>query len=312
MPSEVLAPKLSALHKAFERKDLTVVALYMETCDGVPDHADEMRRQIGKHRIEHPVLDAEAGPIEDPTRKRFPWAPHAVVVDGEGRILRTYGRMPRMRTLKEDLETLVATGLFPARPDDRWREFERNAWVDVRIEGRGRPRTERRVLRQVGPDGVTLRAGENVRKLPRENLDGTDRAFRRTELDPQKVEVDGRTRTARVFSSTWTRAGASFAERLWIADGTLVRRERTETRKDGSRVTRSERLRKWEEKRVVGDRELACRLVETTVTWDGGRTDERVWICEAVPGHVVKLVRVDAVGGETSTETTTVTAFGLR
>jgi len=92
--------------KAFQRTDLSVVALYTDTCGGVPDHAAEIRRQVAKHRLVYPALDAEAGPLRDPTCKRFPWAPYALVVDREGRILRTYGHMPRMKTLREDLAAL--------------------------------------------------------------------------------------------------------------------------------------------------------------------------------------------------------------
>ncbi|MHC4956286.1 MAG: TlpA family protein disulfide reductase [Planctomycetota bacterium] len=307
-----MAPKLSVLHKAFARKDLSVVALYMETCGGVPDHAAEMRNQVAKHRLDYPVLDAEAGPIKDPTRKRFRWAPHALVVDNKGRVLRTYGHMPRMRTLREDLDALVETGLFPDRPDDGWREFSPKAWVTVRTEGGGQPRNEKRTLKYVGRDGVTLQLDQKQEKLFREHLGHTDRDFKRSERKSESLTVDGRVVKARVFESTWKRLEMTFAERRWIADGAVVRREVLETCPDGSRVARTERLMKWADTLNVGERNIACRLVEKTVTWKSGRTDERVWTSKTVPGHLVKRIRKSVSNGETSTETTTVTAFGLR
>lgn len=303
---------MSVLHNAFLRKDLSVVALYMETCDGVSDHAAEMRRQVAKHRLVYPVLDAEAGPIQDPTRKRFRWAPHALVVDTKGRVLRTYGHIPRMRTLRDDLTTLVATGLFPERPDDGWREFSRRAWVDVRIEGRGPARTEKRILKSTGRDFTVLRIGSREERLSREHLGPSDREYRRTELEPRTITVDGRAVEARVFDATWKRLEMTFSERRWIAGGTLVRRERVELCSDGARVSSTERLAKWAEPLTVGDRTLACRVVETTVTWNAGRTEERVWISEAVPGHVAKRVQTSVSKDETSTETATAVAFGLR
>jgi len=208
---------------AFLRKDFSVVALYMETCDGVPDHAAEMRRQLAKHRLAYSVLDAEAGPIDDPTRKRFPWAPHAVVVDNKGRVLRTYGHMPRMRTLREDIDSLVATGLFPERPDDGWREFTRNAWVDVRIEGDGRPRTEKRVLKLAGRDWSTVQIGAKEEKFFHEHLDRNDRDYSRTERKPETLLVDGRKVTARVFDARWKRLARSVARAGEVVD--LTHRE---------------------------------------------------------------------------------------
>jgi hypothetical protein len=303
-----LAPKLSALHRAFARADFSVVALYMETCDGVPDHAAEVRRQIAKHRLDYPVLDAEAGPVDDPTRERFPWAPHALVVDNKGRVLRTYGHMPRMESLQADLKSLVATGLFPERPDDGWREFARGAWAEVRIEGDGEPRNETRTLKSVGRDGATIRIGETDQTVYREHLDHTDRDYTRAERDQQQLTIDGREVKARVFEASWKRLELSFSERRWIADGRLVRRETVETCPDESRVTRTERLVKWAEPLPVGDKNVACRVVDHTVVWNGGRTEEQVWLSNEVPGHTVKRLRKSANG----TETTRVVAFGLR
>ena len=303
----MLAPKLSVLHKAFLRKDFSVVALYMETCDGVPDHAAELRRQIAKHKIDYPVLDIEAGTIEDPTYKRFRWAPHALIVDNKGRVLRTYGTMPRMKTLREDIEALVVTGLFPERTDDAWREFSRNAWIDVRIEGRGRPRTERRTLKSVESTGVTIRIGEKEERLLHKSRDSA-----RTERESETLTIDGRAVTARVFDVTWKRLEVSFTERRWIANGTLVRRETVEACPDGSRVSRTERLTMWADTLPVGDKTLSCRLVEKTVIWKAGRTTEKLWISDAVPGHLVKRVFKSVSNGETSTETHSVVAFGLR
>lgn len=302
---------MSALQREFDRKSLTVVALYMETCDGVPDHAAEFRRQVAKHKLEYPALDAEAGPIEDPTRKRFPWAPHALVVDGKGRILRTYGHIPRMRTLRTDLSWLAETGVFPDRPDDGWREFERGAWVEVRIEGDGRPRSETRVLDRLMRDGVKLKTGGTTATIHRERLDGTNRSYERIELEPQCVTIDGRDLTARVFRATWKRLEMTFTETRWIAAGTTVRRERLETCPDGSRVRTTERLVKRDEPLSLGDWKASCRVVEQTVVWNEGRTEEKLWISEKVPGHVVKHVRTAATGGEKHTRTTTVTRYGL-
>ncbi len=133
----------------------------MTTCGGVPDHAAELARQVEKHGIDYPVLDVEAkgGMLKDPTRKRFPWAPHALVVDKTGQVVRTYGHIPSMESLREDLAELVAMGLVPVQPGDGWREFRHGAWVDTRIEGRAPPRTERTTLRHFGSDSVTVQRG---------------------------------------------------------------------------------------------------------------------------------------------------------
>ena len=289
-----------------------MVALYIETCGGVPDHAAELRRQVAKHKIDYPALDAEAGPVEDPTRARFPWAPHALVVDAKGSVLRTYGHMPRLRTLRDDLASLVATGAFPDRPDDGWREFQRGAWIELRVEGDGRPRTERRVLEHVLRDGVKLRTGEKTTTIHRERLDGTDRDYERTELERKSVTIDGRDLEARVFRATWKRLEMTFTETRWIAAGTTVRREQLETCPDGSKVRTTERLVKWVEPLSLGDWKAECRVVERTVVWSQGRTEEKLWISEKVPGHVVKRVRTTAAGGKKLTKTTTVTHYGLQ
>jgi len=213
-----------------------------------------------------------------------------------------------MRTLAEDLATLVATGIFPERPDDGWREFSPKAWVEVRVEGRGRPRTGKRVLQSVSRDGVVLRLDDREEKLFRERLDGTERDCRRVEREGEAATVDGRALRTRVFEATWKRLDHSFAERRWIAQGTLVRRELIETGPDGTRVTHGERLVKWDDPVRVGGQEIPCRLIERTVVWSAGRSVEKLWISDAVPGHVVRRVRTDASGGES----TIVTAFGLR
>jgi len=303
---------LSVLQKAFSRKDLSVVAIYIETCDGVPDHAAELRRQVAKHKIDYPVLDGEAGPIQDPTRKRFRGAPHALIVDPDGRVLHAYSHMPRMKTLGEDLTTLVATGLFPARRDDGWRRFRRGAWVQVRTEGTKAPRTETRILKGVSRDGVTIRRDGEQEKLFREPLDHTDTEFHRTERAPETVRVDGRDVKARVFEATWKRNDAPFEERSWTAQGVLLRRETVEARPDGVRIKRSYRLLKWNETYAHDAWKVDCRVAEIITTWPSGRTEAKVWTSESVPGHEVRRVTTTVSRGATTTETTTVVGFGLR
>jgi len=310
MPSEALAPKLSVLQKAFSTKDLTVVALYMKTCGGVPDHAAEIARQVAKHKIDYPVLDVEGGPIDDPTFKRFSWAPHALVVDNTGRVLRTYGQIPSMKTLREDLAALVATRLFAPRPGDGWREFPRYAWVEVRIEGRGAPRTEKRTLKKVSRDSVTIQRGTHETKLFRKHP--VDREHRRTEHAPEALSIDRREVVAQVFEATWKRNKVLFAERSWVADRMLLRRETIETSPGGSRIERTYRLLKWNDPVSIGGREIGCRVVERTATWKTGRSVEQVWISQEVPGREVKRVVRTVTKGESSTETSRVVAFGLR
>ena len=91
-----------------------------------------------------------------------------------------------------------------------------------------------------------------------------------------------------------------------------MRRESVETAPDGSRVLRTERLTKWAGTLPIGDKTLSCRVFEKTVIWKTGRTTEKLWISDAVPGRVVKRVRKSVNRGETSTETASVVAFGLR
>ncbi len=302
-----MAPKLSALHMAFLRKDLSVVGIYIETCGGVPDHAAELRRHIARHRLIYPVLDGEAGPIDDPTFKRMSWAPHALVVDRQGNVLRTYPHMPRMTTLRSDLTALVETGLFPARPDDGWRGFSRGAWAEIHTDGE--PRNRKTTLKSVSRDGVTITHDGKQTKLFREHLDRTDRDYRRTERKSEQLEIDGKTLEARVFDATWKRGGVQFVERTWIARGMVLRRK---TLENEPHIERTERIVKWSEILSIGDRKVDCRVIERTAVWKSGRSDERVWISEAVPGHEARRMRKTTTKGSTSTETTAVVAFGLR
>ncbi len=305
---------MSALQNSFVRADVTVIALYMTTCGGVPDHAAELVRQVKKHGIDYPVLDVEAkgGTLDDPTRKRFRWAPHALVVDANGLVVRTYGHIPDMESLRKDLTELVATGLARERPGDGWRDFPRRAWVETRIEGREPPRTERTTLRHFGPDSVTVQRGDQSVKFVRA---GADTAKQRVELQSEIVTVDGQDVKARVFESKWRRGDIAFVERSWIGRGTLLRRETKETRPNGPSSKRSLRLLKWSDTLNVGKDKIDCRVVETTTTWEGGRTQETVWLSTAVPGHEVKRVHRIVPAGQNakaSIETSAVIAFGLR
>ena len=305
---------MSALHNSFARADVSVIALYMTTCGGVHDHAAEPARQVEKHRIDYPVLDVEAngGTLADPTRKRFPWAPHALVVDKTGQVIRTYGHIPEMESLREDLAELVATGLVPAQPGDGWRDFPRRAWVDRRIEGREPPRTERTTLRHFGANSVTVQRGNQSVKFVRAT---TDTEKHRVELPSETVTVDGEDVKARVFEAKWKHGDIEFVERSWIARGTLLRRETIETPMNGPSSKRSLRLLKWSDTLIVGKDKIDCRVVETTTTWEGGRTQETVWLSDPVPGHEVQRIhRTTPAGqdGNASVETSSVIAFGLR
>jgi len=306
----VLAPKLSVLQKRFARKDVSVVAIYIETCDGVPDHAAEFRRQVRKHKIDYAVLDGEAGTLRDPTRKRFPWAPHALVVDRAGRVLRTYGHLPRLATLREDLAALVKTGAFRPRDDDAWREFPRGSWIDVRVEGREPPRTERRRLGAVSPDGVTIQVGRTLKMLRREHKTFD---YPHTEKKRATITVDGREASARVFDGTWRRKGIVITDRVWFVDGIVARRQVVESSLDGVvQRERTTRVVKWSDTLAIDGRKVACRVVEKTDTWTNGRVEELVWLSAAVPGHEAKRVRKVVSPDESSTETSTVVALGLR
>ena len=292
---------------AFLRKDLSVVGIYIETCGGVPDHAAEWRKHVARHRLVYPALDGEAGPIDDPTFKRMRWAPHALVVDKRGHVLRTYPHMPRVKTLRADLDALVETGLFPSRPDDGWRGFSRGAWVETHIDGE--PRNRKTTLKSVSRDGVTIVRGGQETKLFREHLDRTDRDYRRTELKPEQVAIDGQTLEARVFDATWKRNGVRFTERTWIARGMVLRRKTLETE---PRIERTEQVVKWSESLSIGERKVDCRVIERTAVWSTGRSEETVWRCEGVPGHEARRVRKTTTKGSTSIETSNTVAFGLR
>ena len=159
---------------------------------------------------------------------------------------------------------------------------------------------------------MTVQIGAQEQKLFHEDLDHTDRNYQRTERASETLTIDGREVQARVFDATWKRLEMSFKERRWIVDGVAVRRELVETCPDGARVVRAERLVKWAAPLTVGEQKVACRRMEKSVRWKTGRTDENVWFSVAVPGHVVKRVRKNVNNGETSTETITVVAFGLR
>jgi len=312
VPSEVLAPKLSALQRRFERRDLRVIALYIETCDGVPDHAAELRRQIAKHRIDYPALDAEAGVLDDPTRERFPWAPHALVVDVKGRIVRTYGHLPRLRTLEEDLESLVATGVLPERPDDGWREFPRNAWARVRTEGNGRPREEKLTLSVIGADGIQLRGDDRTVRLPHEDVGRTRVGYRREEVGTESIEIGGRKIETRRFRASWTAGEAKCAEDSWTANGAILRRETRTTAEDGAVATRVETLVAFAEPAEVGGQSVVCRVFERTETWKGGSSRERLWTSKDVPGHLVRRERETVQDGRRNSDSERVVDFGLR
>ncbi len=300
------------LQKAFSRKDLSVVAIYVASCGGVADHAAELRRQVAKHKMDYAVLDGTAGPLEDPTRKRFPGVPHALVVDGAGRVLRTYRYMPRMKTLREELRALVDTGLFCERADDGWRKFHRGAWVQVRTEGRAPPRTETRVLKKVSPDGVTIRGEEKEVKLFREPLDHTDTKVDRVERPRETLHIDGREVKAGVFDATWKRNDKTIRERSWIAHGVLLRRETVEVAPDGGQIKRAYRLLKWSKTVSQGVWKVDCRVAETITTWTSGRTETKTWTSDSIPGHEVRRVTKTVIDGVSTTETATVLTYGLR
>ena len=217
---------MSVLQKAFDRKDVALIVIYIETCDGVPDHAAELKRQVKKHKMDYPVLDGEAGKLNDPAFARLGGAPHAVLVDGRGRILRTYRAFHQPERARADLEELLATGRLPDHPHDPWREFKRLSWVERRIEGRTAPRTERVTLAWVMGRSVSIDRGKKRetlgRRFARKNVE-------RVERDAETLVVDGRKVKARVFDSAWKRGAVAMRSRSWIADGVLLKRETRET-----------------------------------------------------------------------------------
>jgi len=293
-----LAPKLSVLQESFARSDLGVVAIYIETCGGVPDHAVGLREHVKTHGLTYPTLNGETGKLVDPTRERMRWAPHALVIDNTGRVLRTYPHVPDMKQLKADLDELVATGHVPPRPDDGWRDFKYGAWVEVKGDG---PGIERRSRIKGMPSGILIRRGDREEKILHARPVRVVR--KRRELEPANFVVDGRRLTARVVEREYDGA----TERTWIAHGTLLRGEIVEPG-----VRRTIRLLRWAEPVTIGDKTVSCRVVETVTVWREGRRVETVWLSDKVPGHEVKRVRKTVQGGKTSTETSTVVAFGLR
>ncbi len=300
------------LQSEFAKKDLAVVAIYIETCDGVPDHAAELRRQVLKHKIDYAVLDGEAGTINDPTRKRYRGAPHALIIDRTGRILHSYAWMPPQKTLRRDLVSLTTTGAFPRREGDRWRLFRRGAWVRTRTEGRDAPRTETTTVGALTRDCVTLRRGAKEEKILRDPVSETSIEVRRVERASETKQIDGRDVKARVFDATWRRDGMTVKERTWAADGEVVRRETTETSDGETRVVKTARILRWSDTVAIGDQKVDCQVVERTTTWASGKAVETRWMSVRVPGHIVKRVHRSTVGGVTTSETTTVIAFGLR
>lgn len=285
MPSDVLAPKLSALQRAFGQRDLRVVAVYIETCDGVPDVAAAIREQIARHRIDYPALNGEAGRIDDPTRERHGWAPRALVLGDGGKIVRSYPHVPAIEILHEDLADAVAMGWVRPRPHDPWREFPRGASVRMSVEGPGAGQ-QTRTLRSVSPERVEIAtnvAGPDAARGIVETLsvhrpvaEAGDVA--RVELEAADLAVGERTFRCRVFELRW-RDGR--VERVFLAPSLrdpLLRREI-----DSGRVV--ERVRALAEPVRVGDRAIPCRVVETLVE---GVLRQEAWTSPDVPGGEVR------------------------
>lgn len=230
-----------------------------------------MRRQARIHKLTYPVLNGERGTLRDPTRKRFRWAPHAIVVDAQGRLVQTYGHMPNLTLLREDLESLVKTGWIARRPDEGWRRFGWGAWVKMRVADG----FETRRFKAVGRDSVTVEvlrtpdAGEPSRS--------TETLFRAhvkpaggklIEHVPATVTIDGRGYACRVIQRG--------DEKLWIATDPflpqmLLRRERPGA---------SMRVVSFDKPFKIGGKTVSCWIVE--------RNGKRTWYSLSVPGFVVK------------------------
>lgn len=301
-----MAPKLSALRDEYRRGDLEVVAVYIETCDGVEDPAAALREQVAKHRIDYPALNGEAGTLVDPTGARYPWAPRALLLDAEGRIVRVYAHMGRLEHLRSDLDAAVALGWIPPRPDDPWRGFPANAWVKARTVDGGVARVRTFTRRSVTAEGTRIEVrdepdvGEPSRSEElRAHARSADARGPYEELDAESWSLGGRTVRCRVFRRSWSRGdrGAGevrFSELSWIAEGSappeiLVRRDVTRTAPDGSTSKRTRRLAAIDQVLRVGGRRVPCWIVEETSGAAAG-TSLRTWYSRDVPGHVVRRV----------------------
>lgn len=308
----MLAPKLSALRDAFPREDLEVVALYMQTCGGVPDLAAALRGKA--EGLPYPVLNTERGTLEDPTRARFPWAPHGLVVDAGGRVVRTYAHVQDLETLREDLADLVATGRIPPRLDDPWRDFDRGSWVRVRHEDPGIPATVLRTVKSRGHEEVavlderTPDAGtaDAERILLRRRLPGDPPGRAWVPEGVETLRVDGTPFACRVSRAAWKETNGDgvehlWSDRLWVAPAPLggeplLRRE-TVRRGPGDREVRwTTRVLGFGESVAVGDRAIPCRLVERVTTAPGSVETVRTWTSPRVPGGEVRRETVLRTG----------------
>jgi len=307
------------------------VAIYIETCGGVDDHVAGVREQVAEHGLEYPVLDGEAGKIDDPTFERFRWAPHALVIERDGRVVETYGHMPSMKDLAEDLKALITTDRAEPRPGDAWRGFQPGAWVKIRYGVDEAPRTVTRTLRKLSPATVELavvsvsdvrgeRDSEKTISRKRPSVDPEERTT--VVLPKQSLTIDGKTYACRVSEATWTRTTKSgktfdYTETSWVAaDRTLperlLKRETTEKSPVRPEVKWTVAVRTFSDLRKVGEREVKCWVVDRTSEWGTGSTRVSRWLSATVPGREVRGEEVTVNHGSETRSSFEAVDFGAK
>jgi len=290
-----LAPKLSALREALPRDRVEIVALYMQTCDGTDDLQGEMANEVSRMKLTYPVLNAESGTLTDPTRKRYPWAPHGVLIDRQGNILRGYGDVQTKDSLKSDLADLVATGRVAQRKDDGWSGFARGSRVTLRRDGETNA-TVTRTLRRANSAGAViteLAKPDNGAHVEAEVKISADRRAHEVtgakwkDAGKRLYSVGDREIPCRVVERSWTTKNewgiaSAWKERLTVATQHVGGDRLMERRFEGPGLGNSRRTMVTTTRVValdsilkVGDREVHCRVEESESNPESGKV--RTW-----------------------------------